>query len=205
MDIMVHEILIVTISLFAIVDPIAAIPVFVSFFGGFDAKRRKKAATEAVVAAFVLLVVFAAGGMALLSYLNISISAFMIAGGLLLLFLSFEFLLGELPKSRRVESDPSDAIVPIGTPLLTGPGAITSAIFFTHLYGFLVTFIAIVIVMVVSFVALYASNKIAVIVGKNGLRVITRIMGLITAAIAISLIEKALVAYGVISAVAPAL
>jgi len=202
---MVHEILIVAISLFAIVDPIAAVPVFMSFFGGFDAKRKKKAATQAVLAAFILLVIFAVAGMALLSYLNISISAFMIAGGLLLLFLAFEFLMGDLPRTRRVESDPSDAIVPIGTPLLTGPGAITSAIFFTHLYGFAVTFIAIVIVMAVSFLILLSSTRIAGIVGKNGLKVITRIMGLITAAIAISLIEKALVAYGVISVVAPAL
>jgi len=202
---MVHEILIVTISLFAIVDPIAAVPVFMSFFGGFDAKKKKKAATEAVLAASILLVIFAVAGMALLSYLNISISAFMIAGGLLLLFLAFEFLMGELPRTRRVESDPSDAIVPIGTPLLTGPGAITSAIFFTHLYGFAVTFVAIVIVMAVSFLILLSSTRIAGIVGKNGLKVITRIMGLITAAIAISLIEKALVAYGVISVVAPAL
>jgi len=202
---MVHEILIVAISLFAIVDPIAAVPVFMSFFGGFDAKRKKKAATQAVLAAFILLVIFAVAGMALLSYLNISISAFMIAGGLLLLFLAFEFLMGDLPRTRRVESDPSDAIVPIGTPLLTGPGAITSAIFFTHLYGFAVTFIAIVIVMAVSFLILLSSTRITGIVGKNGLKVITRIMGLITAAIAISLIEKALVAYGVISVVAPAL
>lgn len=200
LDVM-QEILIVTISLFAIVDPIACVPVFMSFFGGSGRKKRRKAATEAVLAAFVLLVVFAAFGMALLSYLNISISAFMIAGGLLLLFLAFEFLMGSLPRSRRVEADTSDAVVPIGTPLLTGPGAITSAIYFTHIYGFVVTFIAIVIVMSISVATLLGSTKISGVLGKNGLRIITRIMGLITAAIAISLIEKAMIAYGFIHAV----
>jgi multiple antibiotic resistance protein len=200
LDVM-QEILIVTISLFAIVDPIASIPVFMSFFGGSEKKKRRKAATEAVLAASALLVIFAAFGLPLLTYLNISIPAFMIAGGLMLLFLAFEFLMGTLPRSRHVESDAGDAIVPIGTPLLTGPGAITSAIFFTHIYGFAVTFVGIVIVMFISLLALLGSTKLTGVIGKNGLRVITRIMGLITAAIAISLIEKAMIAYGLIHAV----
>lgn len=198
---MMQEILIVSISLFAIVDPIACVPIFMSFFGGSERKKRRKAATQAVLAAFLLLAAFAAFGMALLTYLNISISAFMIAGGLMLLVLAFEFLMGTLPRSRHMETDTSDAIVPIGTPLLTGPGAITSAIYFTHIYGFGVTFVAIVIVMFISLLSLLGSTKITSILGKNGLRVITRIMGLITAAIAISLIEKAMIAYGLIQAV----
>jgi multiple antibiotic resistance protein len=199
LDVM-QEILVVTISLFAIVDPIACVPVFMSFFGGSERKKRRRAATEAVLAASVLLVGFAAFGLALLTYLNISISAFMIAGGILLMFLAFEFLMGSLPRTRRVESDTSDAVVPIGTPLLTGPGAITSAIYFTHIYGLAVTFIAIVIVMIISLLTLLGSTKLTGVLGKNGLRVITRIMGLITAAIAISLIEKAMIAYGFIQA-----
>ncbi|MCX6817812.1 MAG: MarC family protein [Candidatus Aenigmarchaeota archaeon] len=200
---MLQEILIVTISLFAIVDPIAAVPVFISTFGGADRKKRRKAAIDAVLAAFALLVVFALIGMPLLNYLNISISAFMIAGGLLLLFLAFEFLLGQLPKSRTVESEPGDAVVPIGTPLLAGPGAITSVIFFTHLYGFTITFVATIIVMVICLAAFLMSHKLERVIGKNGLKIITRIMGLITAAIAISFIEKAFIGYGILHAVAP--
>ncbi len=196
-----EEVTIVTISLFAIVDPIASVPVFVSFFGGSERKKRRKAAMQAVIAAFALLVVFAAFGLALLTYLDISISAFMIAGGLLLLFLAFEFLMGSLPRTRHVEADTSDAVVPIGTPLLTGPGAITSAIYFTHIYGFAEVLIATIIVMAISLAALLWSTKLTGVLGKNGLKVITRIMGLITAAIAISLIEKAMIAYGLIHAV----
>jgi multiple antibiotic resistance protein len=200
---MLQEILIVTISLFAIVDPIAAVPVFISTFGGADRRKRRKAATSAVLAAFALLVVFSLIGMPLLNYLNISISAFMIAGGLLLLFLAFEFLLGQLPKSRTVESEPGDAVVPIGTPLLAGPGAITSIIFFTHLYGFVITLVATVIVMAICLASFLMSHKLERVIGKNGLKIITRIMGLITAAIAISFIEKAFIGYGIIQAVAP--
>jgi len=198
---MVNEILIVAISLFAIVDPIAAVPVFISFFGGSQKKKQQRAAVEIALSAFALLLIFAIGGMALLNYLNISIAAFMIAGGILLLYLSFEFLMGELPKSRSVEVDASSAIVPIGTPLLAGPGAITSAIYFSHTYGFGITIGGIVIVAALSAVILMASTKIKALLGKNGLRIVTRIMGLLTAAIAISLIEKALIAYGLINAV----
>lgn len=200
---MLQEILVVVISLFAIVDPIAAVPVFISTFGGADKKKRTKAAASAVFAAFALLIVFALIGMPLLTYLNISISAFMIAGGLLLLFLAFEFLLGELPKTRRVVSEPGDAVVPIGTPLLAGPGAITSVIFFTHLYGFAITLAATVVVMCICLAAFFDEQQLERVVGKNGLKIITRIMGLITAAIAISFMEKAFIAYGIIQAVAP--
>jgi multiple antibiotic resistance protein len=195
---MLQDLLVVTISLFAIVDPLASTPVFLSFFSGSDKKKLRKAASDAVLAAFMVLLIFSLFGVALLEYLNISKSAFMIAGGLLLLYIGFEFMRGDLPKSRHVEHDPSEAVVPIGTPLLAGPGAITSAMYFTHVYGIHVTLSAIVIVMLISLACLNASERIGGAFGKNGLKILTRIMGLITAAIAISFIEKALVSYGLI-------
>jgi multiple antibiotic resistance protein len=198
---MLNEILIVTISLFTIVDPIAAVPVFISFFGGLPKGKQRKAAIEIVVAAFIILLIFALAGLALLTYLNISIYSFMIAGGILLLYLSFEFLLGELPKSRSIEVEPSSAIVPLGTPLLAGPGAITSVIYFSHVYGFFITLMGIMLVSIISIPIFLESTKIKAVLGKNGLKVVNRIMGLITAAIAISFIEKALIGYGILKAV----
>ena len=198
---MISEFLVVVVSLFAIVDPLASISIFVSMFSNSSRKKQNKAAMEAVVAALCLLFVFAVVGLPLLTYLNISVPAFMIAGGLLLLFLAFEFVAGVIPKSRSIEKDTSDAVVPLGTPLLAGPGAITSVIFFTHIYGLSITLPAIIIVMVLSFFCYWGSMRINRIVGKNGLKILSRIMGLITAAIAVSLIEKALIAYGLISAV----
>lgn len=198
---MIQDFLIVAISMFAIVDPLASLPAFISFFGRSDAKKRRRAALDTIIAAFLILFAFSLFGISLLMYLNISISAFMIAGGLLLLLLAFDFLRGEPPRSRSAEMDPSDAVVPIGTPLLAGPGAITSGIYFTHIYGFAITISAIIIVMLISFLCLAASTRISRILGKNGLKILNRIMGLITAAIAISLIEKALISYGLISVV----
>ena len=114
----IAEILTVLISLFAIIDPLGAVPTFMALFGRGDKEKIKKAALEASGAVFILLFVFSLFGTFILTSLGISKTAFLIAGGILLLILSFDFLLGNLPKSRTVEKEPSDVIVPIATPLL---------------------------------------------------------------------------------------
>jgi len=196
---MVMDFLTVFVSMFVIIDPLIAIPTFLAFFGNSDRKKQKKAAMEASIAALALLIVFALLGTTILEKMSISLPAFMIAGGILLLYLSFEFIRGELPRTRTVEKDPSDVIVPIATPLLAGPGAITTSIYFTHTYGADATLAAIFFVMFLCFFILYYSTRIVKIIGHNGLRIITRIMGMFTAAIAIGLIEKALITWGVLA------
>jgi len=188
------------ISLFAIIDPLAAIPFFITLFGKMPPERQKKAAMDASMATLTLLLLFSIFGAMLLKALDISINAFMIAGGLLLLKLSMEFLEGELPSSRRVEHDMSDSIVPIATPLLAGPGAISTAIYFAHAYGLPATIISIFIAVSISWLCLYHASKITSLFGKNGLKVTVRILGLITAAIAINMMVRALSAWGIINA-----
>lgn len=192
------ELVIVVVSLFVIVDPLAAIPPFLAFFGKAAVKTQEKAAKEASVAAFLLLLIFASFGEALLNTIGVSISAFLIAGGLLLLKLAFDFLHGELPMSRHAEKDVANAAVPIGTPFLAGPGAITASIYFNHLYGPVITISSIIIVMALSFLCLFYSRYFLKYFGRNGLRILTRIMAMIIAAIAISFIERALVSYGIL-------
>ncbi|MBI2075861.1 MAG: MarC family protein [Candidatus Aenigmarchaeota archaeon] len=192
------ELVIVVVSLFAIVDPLAAIPPFAAFFGKSSASLQHKAAKEASLAAFFLLVIFSALGHPLLTTLGISIPAFLIAGGILLLILSFDFLRGELPLQHHTEKDTADAAVPIGTPFLAGPGAITASIYFNHVYGPVITIAGIVVVMTLSFLCLFYSSCFIKHLGKNGLKILTRIMGLLTAAIAISFVERALTIYGII-------
>lgn len=188
------------VSLFAIIDPLAAIPLFITLFGKMEPQRQKKAAMEASMAALTLLMLFSIFGALLLKALDISINAFMIAGGLLLLKLSMDFLEGELPASRRVEHDMSDSIVPIATPLLAGPGAISTVIYFAYAYGLPPTIISIFIAMGISWLCLYNSSRITGLLGKNGLKVTVRILGLITAAIAINMMVRALSAWGIIRA-----
>ncbi|HLD57805.1 MAG TPA: MarC family protein [archaeon] len=186
------------VTLFAIIEPFGAIPIFLIMFGKAKKPMQRKAALEISIAALVLLLIFAAGGVALLNILGISIPAFMIAGGILLLALSFDFIKGGPAKSRNFELKASDAIVPIGTPMLAGPGAITTSIYLSEQVGFLVVAASLVAVFVICFLFLYGGRLISRVLGSSGLKILTRIMGLITAAVAISLIEKALVAYGVL-------
>jgi multiple antibiotic resistance protein len=193
------DFLTVFVSMFVIIDPLIAIPTFLALFGKADKAKQKKAALEASVAALLLLVAFALFGTALLERMSISLPAFMVAGGILLLYLSFEFIRGELPRTRTVEKDPADVIVPVATPLLAGPGAITTSIYFTHIYGAEVTLAAIFFVCFFCFFFLYYSTRILKVIGNNGLKIFSRIMGILTAAIAISLVEKALVAWGVLA------
>ncbi len=195
---MVLDLISTIITLFAIVEPFGAIPVFLVLFGKTKKKQQLKASFAISVAAFVLLLVFSLGGLGLLNILGISTPAFMIAGGILLLILSFDFLRGELARSRKVEMKISDAIVPIGTPLLAGPGAITTSIYLTQEVGLLVVIPSLVAVFALCFFFLYGGRLISKVLGSSGLKILTRIMGLITAAIAISLIEKAFVAYGLL-------
>jgi multiple antibiotic resistance protein len=192
------DFLTVFVSMFVIIDPLIAIPMFLALFGKADRAKQKKAALQASVASLLLLVAFAVFGTIILQRMSISLPAFMIAGGILLLYLSFDFIRGELPRTRTVEKDTSDVIVPIATPLLAGPGAITTSIYFTHSYGANITLAAIFFVCFFCFFILYYSTRILKLVGNNGLRIFTRIMGILTAAIAISLIEKALIAWGVL-------
>ena len=192
------EFLTLVVSLFAVINPVASIPVFLTFFGKSKPEYQARAALHVTAAAAVLLFLFALFGPALLVALGVSVPAFMIAGGILLLLLSFDFLLGEHPRSRTVEHDTADAVVPIGTPLLAGPGALSTSIYFTQTSGFGPTLGSILVVMTIAFILLMYSRKITSYMGKNGVKMFTRIMGLITAAIAISLVERALVLYGVL-------
>src|SRR3989338_3484570 len=99
------------VTLFAIIEPFGAIPIFLIMFGKAKKPMQRKAALEISIAALVLLLIFAAGGVALLNILGISIPAFMIAGGILLLALSFDFIKGGPAKSRNFVLKASHAII----------------------------------------------------------------------------------------------
>ncbi len=195
---MVADIISTIVTLFAIIEPFGAIPVFLIMFRKAKKPMQRKAALEISIAGFVLLLIFALGGLGLLNVLGISLPAFMIAGGILLLILSFDFIKGDLARSRKFEIKASDAIVPIGTPLLAGPGAITTSMYLTQQTGLLIVVGSLAVVFTICFFFLYYGRFISKVLGGSGLKILTRIMGLITAAVAISLIEKALVIYGVL-------
>jgi multiple antibiotic resistance protein len=196
------------ITFFIIVDPIVNVPLFRAFLSDLDQKTRQNMVKKAVIVAAVVLVIFTLAGNTIFHFLGIEMYSFRIAGGVILLIIAIEMLLGRRPgtKSSAVEEEESmrseDLVVtPLAVPLLTGPGAITTGIvLFNTASGItdqVILFVVIGLVYLLSYFILSRSEKVFDSLGHTGTMVIVRIMGLLLAAIAIQFmitgIEEAVV------------
>ena len=175
------------IALFIIVDPFGNIPIFIGLTEKIEPDRRKKIYNFATLVAFILLLVFALLGQEILNIFGLSIFAFEIAGGLLLLIISIRILISG-SMHENVESPESIGAVPIAMPLLVGPGAITTTIFNLQSYGIEIAIVSVVVVLAITWVILRFINGIYRFLGKTGSLVIARVMALLIAAIAIQYI-----------------
>ena len=178
------------VMLFAIFDPIGNIPIFLSLTSKMTEKKRNKVVNESVAVAFILLIVFAVLGWDLLSFLGISINDFKIAGGILLLIIAVEDIVLEKRRYRTVEAEEL-AVVPLGTPLLAGPGSLTTVIILANSpFNLLVAFLAIVSNVALAWAILYVSERLFMHLGRTGLRAIMKIMGLIIVSFAVMFIRE---------------
>ena len=185
------------IMLFVIMDPSGNIPVFMALTKGMSERGRKKELNYAVLVATILLLLFAFLGKIILYVLGITTDSFMIAGGILLLFFSLDLLRGEHKYVASGESGAGVGVgvgaVPLGTPLLAGPGAITAVMVIIQSYekfitGAFVVLFAIFSAIIATRLILGQSERIYQILGKVGSEVLSRVMGIIVAAIAIQFI-----------------
>ncbi|MCL7457490.1 MarC family protein [Micromonospora echinofusca] len=188
----------VFVTLLVIVDPPGMMPIFLALTGPLTARDRNRAAWQAVALALGVIVIFAVAGQTLLDYLHVDLPALQAAGGLLLILVALELLTGKADDpSQQVTSN--IALVPLGTPLLAGPGAIVATMLFVQQAdgGADVTAIAaaIVAVMLTVWVVLRFSGGIVKILRPGGIEVLTRIAGLLLAAIAVQLIADAVAAF----------
>ena len=122
------------VTMLVIMDPPGAIPVFLAVTAGLTRAERRKAAMGAVATAFAVITLFAVAGRQILSYLKVSIPALQVAGGLLLLMVALQLLTGKGDELEQAspEQRTSIAMVPLGTPILAGPGAIVTTIVLTQ-------------------------------------------------------------------------
>ncbi|MCD6155693.1 MAG: MarC family protein [Candidatus Atribacteria bacterium] len=171
-----------------ILDPFLGAMVFIALTKDMEARERSAQAFLAVSVAFVLLVVFLFIGKHLFSLLGISFSSFMVAGGVILLLLGIEEILG-LEFSKR-GADTRVAAIVIGTPLLCGPGAITSVIILSQKYGYLMPFLAVLSALALTWLILYFANHLSRLLGERIIEVFSRVMGLLLAAIAVEYIKE---------------
>lgn len=182
-----------SIMLFVIMDPPGNIPIFIAVTKGMKKEERKSELSHAVIVAAILLLLFAFLGKLVLDVLGITLDSFMIAGGILLLLVSFDLLRGEHKYGVSVESGAGVGAVPIGTPLLAGPGAITAVMVIIQKEGVFVVLFTIFAAIIATKYLLGQSERIFSMLGKVGSEVLSRVMGILVAAIAIQFIGNGII------------
>lgn len=192
------------LALFAIVDPVGSIPIFLLVTQGYTLAQSRSAARVAALTVVGVLSVFIFIGEPMLTFFGIRLAAFSVAGGLLLLLLALSMVQAHVSPQRQTQEEALEAgerdavgVVPLGVPLLAGPGAITHMIVAAGgaqgdvlSRGLLLIPVALVALTV--WIAFRAAPMIARRLGKTGIHVVTRLMGLIIAAISIEMIAVGL-------------
>ena len=188
----------VFVTLFVIMDPVGTVPIFLSLTSGRSAATARRAAWQAVAVSFLVITVFAFFGQQILSYLHISLPALQCAGGLLLLLVALE-LLTDNEKEPTAAAGQNVALVPLGTPLLAGPGAIVAVMLFVEDVGDGPTFLAVALGIVLVHVSLWAAMRYSLpilrLIREGGVLLVTRIAGLLLSAIAVQLVADAVRAF----------
>ena len=182
------------ISLFMILDPPGAIPVMVRITSELDEEERLKLSIYVTIFVLILLIVFTILGDYILMYFGISYAALKIAGGILIGLIEFEMTrAGEKPRTKKdrivsVEEAYSNALVPLASPLLVGPGAISLSILNGALYGYVPSILSAFLASIFTFPFIYYSRSIGRLLGSRGVRILTRILGIFILAIGIQYI-----------------
>jgi multiple antibiotic resistance protein len=186
------------VTLFVIMDPPGMLPIFLALTGSLPVPERHRAARQAVALAVGVIVAFAVAGQTVLDYLRVGVPALEAAGGLLLLVIAFELLTGKSDDPSQ-QATANVALVPLGTPLLAGPGAIVATMLFVQraegAAGIVAVAAGIAVVMTAVWLVLRFSTVIAKVLRRSGIEVLTRIAGLLLAAIAVQLVADAVAAF----------
>ena len=194
------------ITLLAIVNPIGVIPFFIHYTRRFSVAQKKKTARVAATTAFLVIALSALLGLKILEFFGISLASFQVGGGLLLLMGAIQMLNAQPAESHahdvdegasRADSGASIAVVPLTIPLLTGPASISTVVIYAektkHVWelGVLVGYG--LVIGLATWLALSAAGRIGRFMGQTGINVMTRLMGLILAAIAVEVMSDGLV------------
>lgn len=190
------------VTLIVIMDPPGATPLFLSLVSHKTMREQRRLAWQAALTSFIVITVFALFGQWILDYLKISLPALKGAGGLLLLLVSLELLRGEI-KKNHAEADSNVALVPLGTPLLAGPGAIVAVMLFVQQATaqddgsakVLALALAVLMVHLIIGLTLMFSTRIVSVIKESGVDLLARIAGLLLAAIAVEMLISAIKDY----------
>lgn len=190
-------------AVFFIVDPFAATPTFLAITESYGHARRKLMAARAAITCFVLLSAFATVGKYIFRIFGITLPAFKLAGGLLLLLVALDMLQARRSRTRETPEEQSDAsatedvgIIPMGVPMLAGPGSISTVMVLVgqgrSWADAVPVLVSIAITSAVAYAVLASADRVAAFLGDTGIRVVTRLMGLILLAISFQFLVSAL-------------
>ena len=199
-------------SIFFLVDPFAAIPAFLAITEHADPARRKRMARKGALTCFIVLTSFALGGQLIFRMFGITLPAFEIAGGLILLLIGLDMLQAKRSATQEATGDTEEAaskedagVVPLGIPMLAGPGAISSVMVMVGqaptLWGWQMGAIlgSIAITALVSYWVLAGASRVRKVMGETGIRILVRIMGLLLVALAMQFFVNGLTDLGLIA------
>jgi multiple antibiotic resistance protein len=197
-------------SIFFLVDPFAAIPSFLAITDGVDSKRRARMARKGALTCFIVLTSFALAGRVIFRMFGITLPAFEVAGGLILLLIGLDMLEAKRSPTQEATGDTEEAshkedagIVPLGIPMLAGPGAISSVMVLVGQVNTAWQMFAILgcigFTALVSYWVLSGADRVRRVMGETGIRILVRIMGLLLVALAMQFFVNGLTDLGVIA------
>lgn len=186
------------VTLFIVVNPLAALPVFLAVTRGFDAAAQRKVAIVAVLASFAVLVLFIIGGGYLLERLGISLRSFQIAGGIILFLVALDMVRGVTyaPAAGGADKATDIAIYPLAVPKLAGPGTMLTVVLLTDDHRFDIVQLSLTtgvlaVVLAITLGVLLLAAPISRLIGDAGASIISRVMGMILVALAVHTILSA--------------
>lgn len=195
-------------TLFVIVDPIGLAPIFMALTQGMTPAHRRRVAIRAALTGFLILLTFALFGEAILGFIGISMPAFRIAGGVLLFLTALDMLFERRQTRRQGQADEAEAeapesdpsIFPLAVPLLAGPGSIATVILLTGeaegWAGFAAVMGVLIVVMLIVMIMFQLAGVLGRALGRTGIVVVTRIFGMLLAALAIQFILDGITGFG---------
>ena len=183
-------------TLFVVIDPPGLVPLFIALTRGMSVSRRRALATRACILAIGILAAFAFAGEALLGFIGITMPAFRIAGGILLFLTALDMLFERRTQRRegqQAEPDHDPSVFPLATPLIAGSGAIATMILLVGqagggMAGTLVVIGVMLVVMITTFAFLLAAPPLERMLGRTGTIVITRLLGMLLAALSVQFV-----------------
>ncbi len=207
-----HDFLLILLPLFVVMDPAGSLPVYVALTSQYTEEQRRRIAVRATAVAAVVGILFVVLGQAIFNFMGIEFADFQIAGGILLVILAVLDLLSPgkpAVNTTSIDPDASIAVVPLAVPLIVGPATMTTSLLlvntfsksYNHQFGaplgqILVAAMVcagLLLNLAVLFAAMWYSSRLVVLIGRNTMSVVNKIVMILLAAIAVSLIRQGIV------------